>query len=81
MSNLYKNIIVSLKGFAMGAANVIPGVSGGTIALLTGIFTELIDSFNAILSLDAWKLFFKGKFKEFCRILRNIIQANVWLQF
>ena len=38
-----------LKGFAMGVANVIPGVSGGTIALLTGIFERLI---NALKSFD-----------------------------
>ena len=52
-----------LKGFAMGAANVIPGVSGGTIALITGIFERLI---NAIKSFDgtAIKLLFRGKIKE-----------------
>lgn len=33
-----------LKGFAMGAANVIPGVSGGTIAFITGIYERLIDA-------------------------------------
>ena len=53
-----------LKGMAMGIANVIPGVSGGTIALITGIFERLI---NAIKSFDltAAKLILKGKFKEF----------------
>lgn len=52
-----------LKGFAMGAANVIPGVSGGTIALITGIFERLI---NAIKSLNgvAINLLFKGKIKD-----------------
>ena len=35
---------IALKGFTMGAANVIPGVSGGTIALITGIYQELINS-------------------------------------
>lgn len=53
-----------LKGIAMGAANVIPGVSGGTIALITGIFERLIHaikSFNII----AIKLLFKGRFREF----------------
>ena len=47
----------------MGAANVIPGVSGGTIALITGIFERLI---NAIKSFDgtAIKLLFRGKIKE-----------------
>jgi putative membrane protein len=57
----YVNLI--LKGFAMGAANVIPGVSGGTIALITGVFERLI---NAIKSFDikAIKLLFKGQIKE-----------------
>ena len=36
-----------LKGFAMGAANVIPGVSGGTIALITGIYERLIDALKS----------------------------------
>ena len=36
-----------LKGIAMGVANVIPGVSGGTIALITGIYEELIDSLKS----------------------------------
>ncbi|MCK9291338.1 MAG: DUF368 domain-containing protein [Bacteroidales bacterium] len=54
------------KGIGMGAANVIPGVSGGTIALITGIFERLI---NAIKSLDlkAASLLLKGKLKDFIR--------------
>ncbi len=52
------------KGMGMGAANVIPGVSGGTIALITGIFEELIDSIKSF-DLKAFKLFFTGKFKQF----------------
>ena len=62
---MIKNIVVALKGFAMGAANVIPGVSGGTIALLTGIFNELIEALNAIMSVSTWKLLIKGQCKEF----------------
>jgi putative membrane protein len=52
-----------LKGALMGAANVIPGVSGGTMALLTGIFEKLI---NTIKSFDvkAIKLACTFKFKE-----------------
>lgn len=37
-----------LKGFAMGAANVIPGVSGGTIAFITGIYERLIDAIKKV---------------------------------
>lgn len=38
---------ICLKGIGMGAADVVPGVSGGTIAFISGIYTELIDSINA----------------------------------
>ena len=40
--------IVTLKGMAMGAADVVPGVSGGTIAFISGIYEELITSINNI---------------------------------
>ena len=65
MTNATKNLVVALKGFAMGAANVVPGVSGGTIALLTGIFNELIEALNALMSVSTWKLLIKGRLKEF----------------
>ena len=39
--------LIAVKGFVMGAANVIPGVSGGTIALVTGIYEELINSLKS----------------------------------
>ena len=55
-----------LKGFAMGVANVIPGVSGGTIALLTGIFERLINALKSF-DVEAVRLLFKFKFKEFAQ--------------
>ena len=64
-------IYLFIKGLAMGAANVIPGVSGGTIALITGIFEELIDSIKSF-DATAVKLFFTGKFKEFAK------HINLW---
>lgn len=57
-------ISLFFKGLAMGAANVIPGVSGGTIALITGIFERLINAIKS-LNLKALKLIFSGKYKEF----------------
>jgi putative membrane protein len=71
MTSIFKNIVVALKGFAMGAANVIPGVSGGTIALLTGIFNELIDSLNALMSASTWKMALKGQFREFWKTING----------
>ncbi|MBT8369472.1 MAG: DUF368 domain-containing protein, partial [Deltaproteobacteria bacterium] len=37
-----KALILALKGLCMGSADVIPGVSGGTIALITGIYKDLL---------------------------------------
>jgi len=59
-----KYILTFFKGLAMGAADVIPGVSGGTIAFLTGIYAELLNSIKSI-NWSSLKLLFKGKFKEF----------------
>ncbi|WP_346839396.1 DUF368 domain-containing protein [Microbulbifer sp. SAOS-129_SWC] len=39
---------VALRGMAMGAADVVPGVSGGTIAFITGIYQELLDSLSRL---------------------------------
>ena len=55
---------VALKGMGMGAADVVPGVSGGTIAFMTGIYEELVGSLNNV-NMKAVKLLFTGKFKEF----------------
>lgn len=57
------DVATFLNGLAMGAANVIPGVSGGTIALITGIYERLI---NAIKRCDhnAIKLVLTGKIKQ-----------------
>lgn len=48
---------ILLKGMAMGAADVVPGVSGGTIAFISGIYQELIDTINGIRPslLKVWK--------------------------
>ncbi|MDC1106380.1 DUF368 domain-containing protein [Prolixibacteraceae bacterium] len=56
------SILLFFKGVAMGAANVIPGVSGGTIALLTGIFNPIIDAIKNV-NARTIKMFFKGDFK------------------
>lgn len=53
-----------LKGFAMGAANVIPGVSGGTIAFITGIYERLIEAVKSF-DLEALKLVCGFRFVEF----------------
>ncbi|MEJ6749222.1 MAG: DUF368 domain-containing protein [Flavobacteriales bacterium] len=59
-----KHLFLFLKGITMGVANVIPGVSGGTIALITEIYEELINSLKSF-DLKALKLLIKGQFKDF----------------
>jgi putative membrane protein len=56
--------LLALKGLAMGAADVIPGVSGGTIAFITGIYDELLKSIKSI-DLDAFKLLTKFQINAF----------------
>lgn len=42
------SLLVFLKGMAMGAADIVPGVSGGTVAMLVGIYTRLVDAIHNI---------------------------------
>ena len=63
--NFFYYFIITLKGMAMGAADVVPGVSGGTIAFISGIYEELITSINNInlslfktLTVIFWLLYF-----------------------
>ncbi len=66
----FKNdIITGGKGFFMGAANVVPGVSGGTIALITNIFERIISALNALLSAKVWKSLKDSGFKTFWRAI------------
>ncbi|SDE58763.1 putative membrane protein [Pricia antarctica] len=60
--NLLQYAFVTLKGMAMGAADVVPGVSGGTIAFISGIYEELITSINNV-NLSLFKTWKKNGFK------------------
>jgi putative membrane protein len=61
----FKSLVgIFLRGFAMGCADVVPGVSGGTIALITHIYERVIGAITKI-DLLALKLFFRGQFAEF----------------
>ncbi len=62
--NAARYLSLVLKGMGMGAADVVPGVSGGTIAFITGIYEELINSIKGI-NLKAIKLFFTGRWYSF----------------
>ncbi len=57
INKLKHYLLVFSKGIAMGAGDVVPGVSGGTIAFITGIYEELIDSLRSI-NVEAVKILF-----------------------
>lgn len=48
MNSISNNFITYIKGLAIGCADIMPGVSGGTIALILGIYKNLIDSIDSI---------------------------------
>lgn len=58
--------LLMLKGIAMGAADIVPGVSGGTIAFITGIYQELINSIKSA-DITALKLLFSFRLMDFWR--------------
>ena len=64
--NLTRYIVLALKGCAMGMADVVPGVSGGTIAFISGIYEELLNSIRSV-DATALKLLLKLRFGEFWR--------------
>lgn len=69
--------LIMLKGIGMGAADVVPGVSGGTIAFIVGIYEELIDSIKSING-NSLKLLFTGKIAAFWKAINgNFLLALV----
>ena len=76
--NFSRSLILALKGCAMGMADVVPGVSGGTIAFISGIYEELLDSIRSV-NLTAVKLLCKGRFGEFWRHINGSFLLPVLL--
>lgn len=76
MKGLIKYITVAVKGACMGAADVIPGVSGGTIAFIMGIYDEFVGSLASI-NTEAVKLLFKGRFKEFWKHINGSFLLSI----
>ena len=77
MANLLKYVGVAFKGACMGAADVIPGVSGGTIAFLMGIYQELLDSIKSVNG-EAFKLLFKGKIADFWKHINGNFLLSIF---
>ncbi len=71
MNRIINPLLLFLKGVAMGSADVVPGVSGGTIAFITGIYETLL---NSIKSVDLEALNYLKKFE--IRALWNHVNGN-----
>ena len=71
---------LAARGFAMGTSDIVPGVSGGTMALILGIYEELITSIKDVLNREAIRLALRFKIKDaldlipwnFLRILDSV---------
>ncbi len=73
---MQKYLLLLLKGIAIGSADVVPGVSGGTIAFISGIYEELIESIRSING-EAFKLLFKGRFRELWKHINGPFLCSV----
>ncbi|MGI9531721.1 DUF368 domain-containing protein [Lutimonas sp.] len=62
--SFFDKLLLFVKGVGMGAANKVPGVSGGLVAFVTGFYEELIYSLQKI-NRKAFKLLLNGRFKSF----------------
>tara|TARA_B100000902_G_C27216099_1_gene867028 strand:- start:167 stop:1114 length:948 start_codon:yes stop_codon:yes gene_type:complete len=70
-------LLLFLKGIAMGAVNKIPGVSGGTVAFVTGIYEDLLNSIKKI-NYNSLKILFKKGFKAFLNEINGKFLISVF---
>lgn len=78
MKNIFKYATIAVKGACMGAADVIPGVSGGTIAFIMGIYDEFVGSLASI-NAEAVKLMAAGRLKDFWRHINGNFLLSLFI--
>ena len=76
--SLKDRIFLVIKGLAMGAANKVPGVSGGVVAFVAGFYEEFIYSLQRV-NKTAFKLLFNGRFRSFYRYINGKFLALLFL--
>lgn len=70
-------IVLAAKGFCMGAADVVPGVSGGTMAFILGIYEELINSIKNLVDPEIFRHLFRFQLKELFTVVPWQFLASV----
>ena len=75
---LKDRIFLVLKGLGMGAANKVPGVSGGVVAFVAGFYEEFIYSLQKV-NIKAFKLLFNGRFKSFYNYINGRFLSLLFL--
>lgn len=78
MRTLRDYLFIFLKGMGMGAADVVPGVSGGTIAFISGIYEELLETIASV-NLASLKILFKQGIKPFWKAINGNFLAALLL--
>lgn len=71
-------LFLVIKGLGMGAANKVPGVSGGVVAFVAGFYEEFIYSLQKV-NKKAFKLLFNGRFKSFFRYINGRFLSLLFL--
>ncbi|WP_225034846.1 DUF368 domain-containing protein [Winogradskyella sp. SM1960] len=71
-------VFLVIKGLAMGAANKVPGVSGGVVAFVAGFYEEFIYSLQRV-NKTAFKLLFNGRFRSFYRYINGKFLGSLFL--
>lgn len=71
-------LFLVIKGLGMGAANKVPGVSGGVVAFVAGFYEEFIYSLQKV-NKTAFKLFFNGRFKSFFNYINGRFLSLLFL--
>lgn len=78
MNKIKDILFLYFKGVAMGGADVVPGVSGGTIAFITGIYEELLNSINSV-DLQAFNLLKSGKIRQLWKKINGTFLLTLFL--
>jgi putative membrane protein len=73
--SLLQYLAVTARGFCMGAADVVPGVSGGTMAFILGIYEELIDSIRMAARKPFWEAILRFQWAEAMRLVNLVFLA------